>query len=55
MEIVDLKDEHKPLYFVCLEDWSEEIQEAGDHKAHQMPCSSTGNKSGRALLHPIKR
>ena len=33
MEIVDLKDEHKPFYFVCLEDWSEEIQEAGDHKA----------------------
>jgi GNAT superfamily N-acetyltransferase len=33
MEIVDLKDEHKPLYFVCLEDWSEEIREAGDHKA----------------------
>jgi len=33
MEIVDLRDEHEPLYFVCLEDWSEEIQEAGDHKA----------------------
>jgi len=32
MEIVDLRDEHKPLYFVCLEDWSEEIREAGDHK-----------------------
>jgi GNAT superfamily N-acetyltransferase len=33
MKIVDLKDEHKPLYFACLEDWSEEIKEAGDHKA----------------------
>jgi len=33
MEIVDLRDDHKPLYFVCLEDWSEEIREAGDHKA----------------------
>jgi len=33
MEIVDLKDEHKPLYFACLEDWSNEIREAGDHKA----------------------
>jgi GNAT superfamily N-acetyltransferase len=33
MKIVDLSDEHKPLYFACLEDWSEEIKEAGDHKA----------------------
>jgi len=33
MKIIDLKDEHKPLYFACLEDWSEEIKEAGDHKA----------------------
>jgi len=33
MEIIDLKDKHQNLYFVCLEDWSEEIQEAGDHKA----------------------
>ncbi|MDZ7291680.1 MAG: GNAT family N-acetyltransferase [candidate division KSB1 bacterium] len=32
MNIVDLTDEHKPLYFVCLEDWSEEVKEAGDHK-----------------------
>ncbi len=33
MKIIDLTDEHKPLYFVCLEDWSEEMVEAGDHKA----------------------
>ncbi len=32
MEVVDLAPEHKPLYFVCLEDWSEEMVEAGDHK-----------------------
>lgn len=32
MRIIDLTDEHKPLYFVCLEEWSEEIKEAGDHK-----------------------
>ena len=30
--IVDLTEGHAPLYFVCLEDWSSEIQEAGDHK-----------------------
>lgn len=32
MKIVDLTEEHRPLYFVCLEDWSEEIIEAGNHK-----------------------
>lgn len=32
MKIVDLADEHKQLYFVCLEDWSEEMPEAGNHK-----------------------
>ncbi len=32
MDIVDLTAEHEPLYFVCLEDWSEEMKEAGDHK-----------------------
>jgi len=32
MEIVDLADKYEQLYFVCLEDWSEEIKEAGDHK-----------------------
>jgi len=32
MQIIDLADEYKQSYFVCLEDWSEEIKEAGDHK-----------------------
>ena len=32
MEIINLTDEYQRLYFVCLEDWSEEIKEAGDHK-----------------------
>ncbi len=32
MEIIDLSDEHEKLYFVCLEDWSDEMKEAGDHK-----------------------
>ncbi|MDP2729525.1 MAG: GNAT family N-acetyltransferase [Dehalococcoidales bacterium] len=33
MEIIDLSKEYeKRLYFVCLEDWSEEMEEAGDHK-----------------------
>ena len=32
MKIIDLPAEHKQLYFVCLEDWTEEMKEAGDHK-----------------------
>ena len=32
MQIVDLRPEHEKLYFVCLEDWSDEMKEAGDHK-----------------------
>lgn len=32
MEVIDLKEEHESLFFVCLEDWSDEIKEAGNHK-----------------------
>ena len=32
MKIIDLTDNHKQLYFICLEDWSEEMKEAGSHK-----------------------
>lgn len=32
MEIIDLSEKYEQLYFVCLEDWSEEMKEAGDHK-----------------------
>ncbi len=32
MNIIDLNEKHLPLYFVCLEDWSEEMKEAGNHK-----------------------
>ncbi|HLP71341.1 MAG TPA: GNAT family N-acetyltransferase [Bacteroidales bacterium] len=33
MEIFDLTPEFESKYFCCLEDWSEEVKEAGDHKA----------------------
>ena len=33
MKIIDLTEEHKQLYFECLEDWSDEIKEGGIHKA----------------------
>lgn len=31
-EIIDLNEENAELYFVCLEDWSAEMKEAGNHK-----------------------
>ena len=33
MGVIDLQPEHYSTYFNCLEDWSGEIAEAGDHKA----------------------
>lgn len=33
MKIIDLTPEFENLYFVCLEDWSDEMKEAADHKA----------------------
>jgi Acetyltransferase (GNAT) family len=33
MKIIDLTPEHEKQYFCCLEDWSDEIKDAGDHKA----------------------
>jgi N-acetylglutamate synthase-like GNAT family acetyltransferase len=32
MKIVDISPETEKLYFCCLEDWSDEMKEAGDHK-----------------------
>jgi hypothetical protein len=33
MKIIDLTSEFEHQYFCCLEDWSDEVTEAGDHKA----------------------
>ncbi len=32
MKIIDISPEHENNYFCCLEEWSEEMKEAGDHK-----------------------
>lgn len=32
MNVIDLADDYLQLYFMCLEDWSEEIKEAGTRK-----------------------
>ncbi len=33
VNVIDLNDRHKELFFVCLEDWSADMKEAGNHKA----------------------
>ena len=33
MEVIDLPGDQEQLYFWCLEDWSEEMKEAGNRKA----------------------
>lgn len=33
MNIVDLTEEYRELFAICLEDWSEEAREAGDRRA----------------------
>jgi len=32
MEIIDLNEKYYAIYFACLEDWSDDIKEAGNHK-----------------------
>ncbi len=32
MQIIDLEEKYNDLYFMCLEDWSDEMKEAGIHK-----------------------
>ncbi|MGZ5453047.1 MAG: hypothetical protein ACXW2R_02365 [Candidatus Aminicenantales bacterium] len=34
MQIISLSPEHEHEYCVCLEDWSDEVKEGGDHKAN---------------------
>lgn len=33
MNIIDLTPEYEKTYFMCLEEWSDEMQEAGSHKS----------------------
>ncbi len=67
MKVIDLVDEHKQLYFVCLEDWSEEMKEAGDHKAVwyskmkdeglrvKLALDDTGEVGGMIQYIPVER
>ena len=33
MKVIDLNDTYETTFFLCLEDWSGEMKEAGNHKA----------------------
>lgn len=48
MKIIDLNEDLMPLYCCCLEDWSEEMKEAGDHKFKW--CSRMQDKGLRVKL-----
>lgn len=48
MKVIDLAEEYKELYFVCLEDWSEEMKEAGSHKEDW--CNKMKDKGLRVKL-----
>ncbi len=34
MDIINLNEKYKQTYLVCLENWSDEMKEAGDHKSN---------------------
>jgi GNAT superfamily N-acetyltransferase len=67
MKVIDLTDEHKGLYIVCLEDWSAELPEAGDHKRIwydamkekglkvKLAMDDAGNVGGMIQYAPIER
>jgi len=48
MRIADLSPEQESLFHVCLEDWSDEIREAGDHK--KAWCAKMKEKGLRVKL-----
>lgn len=47
-EIIDLNDQNRDMFCICLEDWSEEMKEAGDHK--QQWCRYMAGKDWGAKL-----
>ncbi len=66
MNIIDLTPEFEQLYFVCLEDWSDEMKEAGSHKARwyesmkknglrvKLAADDNGNIGGMIQYLPIE-
>jgi GNAT superfamily N-acetyltransferase len=66
MKIINLTPEYENAYFVCLEEWSEEMKEAGDHKRRwfarmkaqglrvKLALSDDGKLAGMIQYLPIK-
>ncbi|MFC1732575.1 GNAT family N-acetyltransferase [candidate division KSB1 bacterium] len=66
MKIIDLNEAHHSLYFHCLEDWSDEMKEAGNHKeiwfnkmkdkglAVKLALDDEGNTGGMIQYLPIE-
>jgi len=48
MKITDLSDEHCASFFVCLEDWSEDMKDAGNHK--ELWCARMKDKGMRVKM-----
>ena len=48
LDIVDLAPQYRDTYLVCLEDWSSEMEEAGDHKTHWL--AKMGDRGLRVKL-----
>lgn len=48
MEIIDCKEEYQNTFFVCLEDWSDEMKDAGNHK--ELWCDKMKGKGLRVKL-----
>ncbi|MGA1873668.1 MAG: GNAT family N-acetyltransferase [Thermoplasmatota archaeon] len=67
MEIINLTEENEELYFVCLEDWSDEMREAGSHKREwyrrmkdrglrvKLARDDAGNIGGMIQYLPVER
>jgi len=67
MRIVDLDEAHVEEYLICLEDWSDEIREAGDHKRRwyerakneglrvKLALDDEGSAGGMIQYGPIER
>ena len=66
MKIIDMIDEYRELYFVCLEDWSDEMKDAGNKKCQwhdkmqgrgvrvKLALDDTGTVGGMIQYAPIE-
>jgi len=51
MHIINLTDQYKKSFCMCLEEWSDEMQEAGDHKEHWLEKMQDKGLGVKLALH----